>query len=125
MLDILVVSDLMWALFAVLTFFLVAADHAFQKTVRGFFYTAIGGCFFLSIYEQILKKDGILEFKTDNKDLFDFSLIEIKNSHFNLVDYTYDLHNDNKLNNGNIMTEYEEKFSEKGNPICKFIAKLI
>lgn len=80
---------------------------------------------FLSIYEQILKEDGILEFKTDNKDLFDFSLIEIKNSHFNLVDYTYDLHNDNKLNNGNIMTEYEEKFSEKGNPICKFIAKLI
>lgn len=53
MLDILVVSDLMWALFAVLTFFLVAADHAFQKTVRGFFYTAIGGCFFLSIYEQL------------------------------------------------------------------------
>lgn len=78
---------------------------------------------FLSIYEKILKPNSIIEFKTDNKDLFDFSLEEIKNSNFELLEYTYDLHNDTKMNEGNIMTEYEEKFSKIGNKICKFIAK--
>ena len=56
--------------------------------------------------------------------LFEFSLEEIKNSNFDLIDYTFDLHNDTKLNVGNIMTEYEEKFSKKGNKICKLIAKI-
>ena len=36
---------------------------------------------------------------------------------------SYDLHNDSKMNHGNIMTEYEAKFSSMGNPICKLIAK--
>ena len=35
----------------------------------------------------------------------------------------FDLHNDEKMNQNNIMTEYEEKFSSKGNPICKLIAE--
>ena len=79
---------------------------------------------FLSIYENILKPDSLLEFKTDNIDLFNFSLEEIKNSNFKLLEFTYDLHNDAKLNEGNIMTEYEEKFSKVGNKICKLIAKV-
>lgn len=79
---------------------------------------------FLSQYEQILKPDSLLEFKTDNLDLFNFSLEQIKNSSFKLLEFTYDLHNDSKLNEGNIMTEYEEKFSKKGNKICKLVAKL-
>lgn len=78
---------------------------------------------FLSIYEKLLKPNSLIEFKTDNKDLFDFSLEEIKNSNFTLLEFTYDLHNDDKMNKGNIMTEYEEKFSKLGNKICKLIAK--
>lgn len=79
---------------------------------------------FLSIYEKLLKPGSLLEFKTDNLSLFDFSLEEIKNSNFKLLDYTYDLHNDEKLNKDNIMTEYESKFSKLGNKICKLIAKI-
>lgn len=76
---------------------------------------------FLAIYKKLLKNNGIIEFKTDNKVLFDFTLDEIKLSNFKLLNYTYDLHNDKTLNKGNIMTEYEEKFSILGNQICKLI----
>lgn len=78
---------------------------------------------FLNRYDLFLAKDGRIEFKTDNRDLFDFSVEEIENSPiWQLNVKTYDLHNDPELNVGNIMTEYEEKFSSKGNPICKLIA---
>ena len=78
---------------------------------------------FLNRYHLFLAKDGRLEFKTDNIGLFNFSLEEIENSEIWKLDAkTFDLHNDEVLNQGNIMTEYEEKFSSKGNPICKLIA---
>lgn len=78
---------------------------------------------FLERYEKILPEGGFVEFKTDNRDLFDFSLEEIRNApNWTLDEYTYDLHNNEKMNQGNIMTEYEEKFSSAGNPICKLIA---
>ena len=78
---------------------------------------------FLARYDQFLAKNGRLEFKTDNVGLFDFSLEEIHNSEVWHIDvHTYDLHEDPMLNFGNVMTEYEEKFSSKGNPICKLIA---
>ncbi len=80
---------------------------------------------FLSLYEKLLKPGSLLEFKTDNVELFDFSLEEIKNSNFRLLEYTYDLHNDEKLNKDNIMTEYEAKFSKLGNKICKLIAVIL
>ena len=70
----------------------------------------------------ILKPDGQVEFKTDNKDLFDFSLEEIKEADWELPVVTFDLHNDSVLNEGNVMTEYETRFSQMGNPICKLIA---
>lgn len=76
---------------------------------------------FLERYDVILKKDGILEFKTDNKDLFTFAEEEIKESKWNIKEITYDLHKDEKMMQGNVMTEYEEKFSSKGNPIYKYI----
>ena len=76
---------------------------------------------FLSLYDEFLKDDGVIEFKTDNVDLFNFSLQEIEETKWILKASTYDLHNDPVLNEGNIMTEYEEKFSSKGNPICKLI----
>ena len=78
---------------------------------------------FLGKYEKILVKGGLVEFKTDNRDLFDFSLESIKECGWELVDYTFDLHNDPERLVGNICTEYELKFSEAGNPICKLIAR--
>ncbi len=78
---------------------------------------------FLSRYNQILKKDGVLEFKTDNKDLFDFALEELSPAGWEALKVTFDLHHDAEMMEGNIMTEYEEKFSSKGNPIYKYIIK--
>lgn len=77
---------------------------------------------YLARYDQILVSDGTIEFKTDNKGLFDFSLEEVTASDWNLKACTYHLHKDEVLNIGNIMTEYEEKFSSLGNPIYKLIA---
>ncbi|MCR5250020.1 MAG: tRNA (guanosine(46)-N7)-methyltransferase TrmB [Lachnospiraceae bacterium] len=79
---------------------------------------------FLERYAQILKEDGLVEFKTDNTDLFDFALEELKESAFELVSCTRDLHKDPLLMQGNVMTEYEEKFSSRGNPICKYVIRL-
>ena len=77
---------------------------------------------FLDIYDQILAEDGRLEFKTDNTALFDFSLEQIEESNWKILQFTYDLHNQEDMNEGNVMTEYEEKFSSKGNQIHKLIA---
>lgn len=76
---------------------------------------------FLKRYDEILKKDGRIEFKTDNRDLFDFAVEELPEAGFCAEVLTYDLHADEKLMEGNIMTEYEEKFSAASNPICKYI----
>ena len=78
---------------------------------------------FLKRYDQILAKDGRVEFKTDNTELFNFSLEQVKEAGWELLAYTYDLHHQEEMNKGNIMTEYEQKFSEKGNPINKLIAQ--
>lgn len=76
---------------------------------------------FLARYDVILKKDSRLEFKTDNRDLFDFAVEELEPAGWKAEVITYDLHHDDKLMQGNVMTEYEEKFSSQGNPICKYI----
>jgi len=76
---------------------------------------------FLARYDEILKPEGRVEFKTDNKDLFLFSLEEVEETKWRLLEHTFDLHNDEKMNAGNVMTEYEEKFSSMGNPIYKMI----
>ena len=78
---------------------------------------------FLKRYEQVLKKEGAVEFKTDNRGLFEFSLEEVKESDWNLEVCTFDLHHDEELVKGNVMTEYEEKFSSMGNPICKMVIR--
>ena len=76
---------------------------------------------FLARYDLFLAPDGRIEFKTDN--LFTFSLEEIESpDKWHLDASTRDLHHDAAMNEGNIMTEYEEKFSAVGNPICKLIA---
>lgn len=76
---------------------------------------------FLERYNQILAADGRVIFKTDNRELFDFSLEQVKEAGWILENYTYDLHHSGYME-GNVMTEYEEKFSAKGNPICRLCA---
>ena len=77
---------------------------------------------FLERYDQILIPEGSVEFKTDNRELFEFSLEEVKEAGWTLEASTFDLHHDEELMKGNVMTEYEEKFSSMGNPIHKLIA---
>ena len=79
------------------------------------------GRVFLARYEQFLCADGQIEFKTDNQDLFSFALEEAREAGWNIYAATRDLHHDPELAVGNIMTEYEAKFSSLGNPICKMI----
>ncbi len=78
---------------------------------------------FFARYDKILVQDGQVEFKTDNLPLFEFSLEQIPMTNFKVVEHTFDLHNNPEMNAGNVMTEYEEKFSSKGNKINKLIAK--
>ena len=73
---------------------------------------------FLERYNNILTPEGRV---TDNKDLFDFSLEQVEEAGWILENHTYDLHH-SEYNEGNVMTEYEEKFSAKGNPICRLVA---
>ncbi len=70
---------------------------------------------FLEKYAFILEKCGEIRFKTDNLELFEFSLEEFKEKNWGLKDVSYDLHNSGVV--GNIMTEYEERFSGMGMPI--------
>ncbi len=71
---------------------------------------------FLGIYKKILRKDGAIHFKTDNRGLFDFSLEEFKEFGMRMEKLTFDLHNSEYME-GNVMTEYEKRFSEMGFPI--------
>ncbi len=73
-------------------------------------------------YEKFLEPtEGYVAFKTDNKDLFEFSLEQVMEAGWTLSAVTRDLHN-SVYNEGNIMTEYEERFSAMGNPICRLVA---
>lgn len=74
---------------------------------------------FLKRYDNILRDDGIVEFKTDNDDLFDFSLEQIEEAGWTLLEMTRDLHDDEKMMEGNVMTEYEIKFKDAGKNINK------
>lgn len=76
---------------------------------------------FFSRYNEFLKKDGYVAFKTDNRPLFDFSLEEVVTAGWKLKDVTYDLHH-SEYNEGNVMTEYEQRFSSMGNPIHRLVA---
>lgn len=78
---------------------------------------------FLARYQQVLPAGGIVEFKTDNRGLFDFSLEEQKEAGWELLACTYNLHKDEKMMVGNVMTEYERKFSKLRNPIHKMVIK--
>ncbi len=76
---------------------------------------------FLEKYQKILIPDGELHFKTDNVRLFRFSLLETKEFGMEWLLLTFDLHKE--YPDGNIMTEYERRFSSMGYPIQKLIAR--
>lgn len=80
---------------------------------------------FLARYDQVLKPQGKVEFKTDNRALFDFALEQAHEAGWTVEACTFDLHHDEALVQGNIMTEYEERFAAAGNPICKMILSRI
>lgn len=75
---------------------------------------------FLKLYETLFKDRGEIFFKTDNKNLFEFSLNEFCDRGWQLKNISLDLHNSNMKNN--VKTEYEEKFSNKGMPIYRLEA---
>ncbi len=75
----------------------------------------------LVIWEKLLKPDGEIHFKTDNRGLFEFSLNSFADYDMKLKNITLDLHN--SAFEGNVMTEYEKLFSEKGQPIYRCEAK--
>lgn len=76
---------------------------------------------FMKVYDQVLCGDGTVEFKTDNQGLFAYSLEAIPEAGWRIDAFTEDLHH-SPMAEGNVMTEYEMKFSAMGNPICKLIA---
>ena len=75
---------------------------------------------FLARYEQILVPEGEVIFKTDNRELFDFSVEQVPEAGWQMISCTYDLHEHGNPE-GNVMTEYETKFVAEGNPICRLV----
>jgi tRNA (guanine-N7-)-methyltransferase len=78
---------------------------------------------FLSLYKRILKPGSTIEFKTDNRDFFDYSIEQFKTAGYSIVNFTYNLYHSDMLED-NIATEYEEKFHNLGVPINKLVAKI-
>ena len=74
---------------------------------------------FLEQFKNVLRKDGIIEFKTDNRGLFEYSLVSMQNFGMTFLEVYLDLH---KTDIFNVETEYEKKFSPNG-PIYKLVAK--
>ncbi|MBD1380180.1 tRNA (guanosine(46)-N7)-methyltransferase TrmB [Metabacillus arenae] len=72
---------------------------------------------FLDLYKEILVEEGEIHFKTDNQGLFEYSLKSFSDYGLKLTYISLDLHNSDF--EGNIMTEYEEKFSSKGQRIYR------
>ena len=77
---------------------------------------------FLAVYEHILAPEGLVEFKTDNRGLFEYSLESIPASGWEILAQTFDLHH-SPMAQGTVMTEYESKFFAEGKPICKLTAR--
>ena len=78
---------------------------------------------FLNIYKYILKEDGEIFFKTDNRKLFEFSLESFNENNYKLSNISLDLHNDLEKYKDNITTEFEDKWSKLG-PIYRLEARL-
>ena len=75
---------------------------------------------FLDRYKKVLKEGDYIWFKTDNKALFEFSLNSFCEENYKLSNISFDLHNSDF--EGNVMTEYEQRFSQMGMPIYRLEA---
>ena len=80
---------------------------------------------FLATYEKILRPEGEIHFKTDNRGLFEYSLVSLANYGMELKKVWLDLHQDEEFAPQNVMTEYEQKFSQKGQVIYRLEAKFL
>lgn len=78
---------------------------------------------FLKLYESILIDNGEIHFKTDNRGLFEYSLVSMNHYGMRLNYVSLDLHAE--MPEDNIMTEYEEKFSAKGQPIYRLESQFL
>ena len=78
---------------------------------------------FLNLYESVLVPGGEIHFKTDNRNLFEYSLVSMSAYGMRLKEVSLDLHAE--MPEDNIMTEYEEKFSAKGQPIYRLESKFM
>ena len=78
---------------------------------------------FLKFYQEVLPENGEVHFKTDNRGLFEYSLVSISDYGMKLNYVSLDLHANEP--EWNIMTEYEEKFSKKGQPIYRMEAQFL
>ena len=77
---------------------------------------------FLNMYKRIMKKDAVICQKTDNMHFFEYSLEQFSQCGFRLSNISLDLHNSDY--EGNVVTEYEHKFSSMGYPIYRLEARL-
>ncbi|MBO5725723.1 MAG: tRNA (guanosine(46)-N7)-methyltransferase TrmB [Clostridia bacterium] len=77
---------------------------------------------FLKIYKLLMKRDAEIHFKTDNRGLFEFSLEQLSNNGYAFKNVSLDLHNSDF--EGNIVTEYEQRFVSLGCPIYRLEAYL-
>ena len=75
---------------------------------------------FLEIYRKVMKENAEIHQKTDNMHFFEFSLEQLSNNGFPLKNISLDLHNSGF--EGNIMTEYEKRFTDLGQPIYRLEA---
>lgn len=78
---------------------------------------------FLDRYKNVLNNGDYIWFKTDNRKLFEFSLNSFAESNFKMQNITLDLHNSGF--EGNVITEYEQRFLDLGQPIYRLEATYI
>ena len=79
---------------------------------------------FLEMYKKVIKDGGNIYFKTDNRPLFDFSLLQFNDAKIPLCQVCTDLHT-SMWEKGNIHTEYEDNFSAKGFTINRLVGRII
>lgn len=77
---------------------------------------------FLDVYKMVLTSNGEIHMKTDNNDLFEFSIEQLKEDNWEFLVLTRDLHNSPHADD-NIMTEYEERFVKEGKRINKLVVR--
>jgi len=76
---------------------------------------------FLKRYDNLFKNNKNIIMKTDNRKLFEFSIMEFTNYGYKIEEISLDMYDDDTKDN--VQTEYEKKFSDRGYPIYKIVVK--